>query len=421
MTEETTESTLQLTTDQSKAYEALCSSENVFLTGGAGSGKSYLIKYFMQDKINPQTFPLLASTGAAAVLIGGRTFHSFFGLGIMEGGAEATWTRLATDNRVLARIRKVDGVIIDEISMIPGVAFEIAERLARKAKGKDLPWGGLRIICVGDFAQLPPVTQTKDRDWCFLNPTWEQTQFSHHILKINKRVESDDFLEILKWIRWGRVNNDVIQFLNQHIKEHDENDLGTRLFPRRQQAEDFNNKKLKEIPKDEIEIHTIYMGEEKFIQALKKNSPLPETLKIKEGCRVMLIQNDPQRKWVNGSQGKIISYSVMEIKIKLDSGRTVKVEKNSFSLQDPEGNVKASALNFPLVLSYATTIHKSQGATLDKIWVDLRSLWEPGQAYVALSRLRSADGLNLIGWSPSSIKIDPAVFNFYKQIVDQKI
>lgn len=405
-----------LTTDQQEALAALCSDSNVFLTGGAGSGKSFLIRHYINEKVNPQSFPLLASTGAAAVLIGGRTFHSFFGLGIMEGGPEATWERINTDNRILARIRKVDGIIIDEISMIPGVALEMAERLARKARGKDQAWGGLRVIAVGDFAQLPPVTQGHKRDWCFLSPVWEQTQFSNHILKINKRVESNDFLEILKWVRWGRVNEGVMEFLNQHIKPHDENDLGTRLFPRRDQAENFNNKKLKEIPSEEIVIDTIYLGEEKYIQALKKNSPLPETLKIKVGCRVMLIQNDPQRKWVNGSQGTILDYSLMEISIRLDNGRKIKVEKNSFSLQDAEGKTMASAFNFPMVLSYATTIHKSQGATLDKIWVDLRSLWEPGQAYVALSRLREANGLNLIGWTPSSIKIDAEVFSFYKRI-----
>jgi ATP-dependent exoDNAse (exonuclease V) alpha subunit len=139
---------VDLSPEQSAALELLRSGENVFLTGGAGSGKSFLIRHFMKE-MDSKEMPILASTGAAAVLLGGRTFHSFFGLGIMEGGPDAAYSRASKDARLMARLRKVEGVIIDEISMIPGQALMIAEALAQRARDSKLPWGGMRIIAVG--------------------------------------------------------------------------------------------------------------------------------------------------------------------------------------------------------------------------------------------------------------------------------
>ena len=187
-----TKAPVELSPEQANALDLLRSGENVFLTGGAGSGKSFLIRHYMKE-VDSQELPILASTGAAAVLLGGRTFHSFFGLGIMEGGPDATYERASKDNKLMARLRKVEGVIIDEISMIPGQALMIAEALSQKARESTLPWGGMRIIAVGDFAQLPPVTQTGQRDWCFLSQVWKATGFQTVMLSHNQRVSADLF------------------------------------------------------------------------------------------------------------------------------------------------------------------------------------------------------------------------------------
>ena len=128
------------------------------------------------------------------------------------------------------------------------------------------------------------------------------------------------------------------------------------------------------------------------------------------------MQNDPQKRWVNGTRGVITDITDDKITVKKDNGREVQADKSQFSLQDAEGNVMASVIQFPLALAYATTIHKSQGATLDDLWCDISRLWEPGHAYVALSRLRSAEGLHLIGWNPRSIIVDPKVLEFYKKL-----
>ncbi|WP_374029315.1 DEAD/DEAH box helicase [Bdellovibrio bacteriovorus] len=406
---------VELSPEQSEALELLRSGENVFLTGGAGSGKSFLIRHFMRE-LDPKEMPILASTGAAAVLLGGRTFHSFFGLGIMEGGPDATYARASKDTKLLARLRKVEGVIIDEISMIPGQALMIAEALAQRARESKLPWGGMRIISVGDFAQLPPVTQTSQRDWCFMNEVWRQSGFQTVMLSHNQRVSENHFLNILSDVRHGLVTEQVRDFLNEHIKTHDEDHPGTRLFPRKINAENFNQRKLNELAEEEVTIDSIYFGSEKHIEILMKSAPVPVKLVLKLGCRVMFLQNDPQKRWVNGTRGIVTDISSDRITVKKDQGREVQVDKSSFALQDSEGNIMAQVIQFPLTLAYATTIHKSQGATLDDLWCDLSSLWEPGHAYVALSRLRASDGLHLIGWNPRSIIVDPKVLDFYKRL-----
>lgn len=413
--EEDVEISDTLSDEQRKALQLLTSGENIFLTGGAGSGKSFLIRHFMQ-KINLKTFPILASTGTAAVLLGGRTFHSFFGLGIMEGGVAATVRRATEDRKVLSRIKKIEGFIIDEISMISGDTLVAAEMIAQKAKDTSLPWGGLQIIAVGDFAQLPPVSQNSVRDWCFLSSAWQKTDFLSFQLKLNQRVQEDYFLKVLQKIRWGFTDSEVFDFLQDRLTDHDADVAGTRLFPRRAQADSFNQTKLAQIPEEEVRIASIYIGSEKHTKILLKSAPVPETLVLKIGCQILFVQNDVQKRWVNGTRGTVTDIQPAHIKVKKENGREVTVEKASFSMQNAEGEIVASVIQFPLILAYATTIHKSQGATLDSIWCDLAHLWEPGQAYVALSRLRTPHGLHLLRWNSKSIIVDPQVKKFYQDL-----
>jgi ATP-dependent exoDNAse (exonuclease V) alpha subunit len=408
----TTQELSELSEEQKIAFEVLQSGENVFVTGGAGSGKSFLIRHFMRD-LEPKQFPILASTGAAAVLLGGRTFHSFFGLGIMEGGKIATLERGINDRRVMRRLKDVEGIVIDEISMIPAAAFETAEELARTARESSLPWGGLRVIVVGDFAQLPPVTRSGPRDWSFLSPIWKRSGFQVVELTHNQRTWDRPFLDVLHDVRQGMVSARVKDYLESRVQIHDENDEGLRLFPRRDQSEGFNQRRLSQINEPEVRIPSIYLGEEKFVEMLKKNSPLPSELVLKVGCKVMFLQNDPQKRWVNGTRGTVVEIGTDKIVVEKDSWRHVTVDKTQFALQNADGNTVASVINFPLNLAYATTIHKSQGATLDEMWVDLSRLWEPGQAYVAMSRLRTGGGLKLLGWNPRSFITDPQVTAFY--------
>jgi ATP-dependent DNA helicase PIF1 len=171
----TTQKKKSLNSDQLSAFEALSGTENIFLTGFAGTGKSYLIDYFQKDPKGAK-IPMVASTGAAAVLVRGRTFHSFFGLGIMAGGVQATVDKACRSDRIKRRISDADGIIIDEVSMLSGTTLSAAEQIARKIRGSTTPWGGLKIIAVGDFFQLPPVTRSdQPRDWVFQHEVWTQS------------------------------------------------------------------------------------------------------------------------------------------------------------------------------------------------------------------------------------------------------
>lgn len=402
------------------ALEILESGENVFLTGGAGSGKSFLVREFRQS-LDPKSMPLLASTGAAAVLLDGRTFHSFFGLGIMEGGVDGTRKRCLENSKLMTRLRQIDGFIIDEISMIPGVAFALAEELCREARSSGLPWGGLRAIVVGDFAQLPPVSKSSQRDWCFLSETWQKSGFINVVLRENQRVLDSDFIDVLNDIRQGHLTQKAKEFLDSHMREHDEWDKSPRLFSRRDHVEKFNQSELSQIPGDELVFDSIYFGTDRGVDMLKKNGPVPERIVLKVGCRVLFIQNDPNKRWVNGSRGTLVDVSKDEeglerITIEKENFRHVTVDRMQFSVLDGDGQHMASVINYPLILGYATTIHKSQGSTMDDMWVNLSNLWEPGQAYVALSRLRTGQGLRLLGWNQKSFLVDPQVIHFYNQL-----
>jgi len=390
----------------------------VFLTGVAGSGKSFLIQKYVKN-LDPKYWPVLASTGAAAIRVNGRTFHSFFGLGIMDGGFDATLVRALKDKRVVRRLKRVKGIIIDEISMLPAIALRAAEEIARFARESEEPWGGLRVIVVGDFFQLPPVTRSQSsKPWAFLDNVWERSNFKPEVLKTVIRTKDDDFLRVLNKIRVAEIDSEVRDFLDSKVESSYDDFYGTRLFARRDQTEKFNLHKLSEIPGPVVDIKTLYSGREMSVKVLKKQAPIPEVLRLKPGALVMIRQNDPKGRWVNGSLGTLNRINKDNLLIELHGGEDIEITKSEFSLLDNEGKVAAVCSNYPVNLAYATTIHKSQGATYSKLLVDLRSLWEVGQAYVALSRLESSDGLALAGWSESSFKVDSMVQRLHQSLED---
>jgi ATP-dependent exoDNAse (exonuclease V) alpha subunit len=411
---------MDLSPSQQHALQKLQSSGNVFLTGVAGSGKSFLVSHYLKTLKDPQRTPVLASTGAAALLVGGRTFHSFFGLGILEGGIAATVERAARNQRLCKRLNTTDAVVIDEISMIAGTVLRAAEAVARKARGGTRPWGGLRVIAVGDFAQLPPVSLHRapelGRDWAFLDEIWAQSEFEAVVLPETLRTTEPDLLHALNGVRLGRLDPRTVRFLNERSRRPPDGFDGTRLFGRRAETERFNLEKLEGLPSPVHSFYTIYTGKEKQLEDLKKNAPIPEVIKLKEGALVMLRQNDVEGRWVNGSVGMITKILPEYLKIELANGREIEVEKTTFTMLDAEGQPVASATNFPVNLAYAMTVHKAQGATLDQMQVDLKGLWEPGQAYVALSRARRSAELYIEGWSPASIRTDPRVTAFHEGI-----
>lgn len=409
---------VELTDCQTKALELLRSNNNVFLTGHAGTGKSFVIRQYLNNLMYP--IPVLASTGAAAVLIEGRTFHGYFGLGIMEGGIERTIKKAITNNRVRARLNKDTTLIVDEISMIHPDAFEAANRIAKAVREDDSPFGGLRLIVVGDFLQLPPITYSSQPiKWLFDMDVWHQLDFKKVYLTQTMRTVASDFIKVLNSIRVGQVDDSVKSFLNSRQSPVGDDFNGTVLFGRRNQAEFFNIKKLNQIESDEVIFETeikVASKVNKTPESLLMLSPLPKTLKLKKGALVMIRKNDPDGKFVNGSLARIDKFLKETIRITLFNGLKIDLAKDDFHILDPDGKKMATITNFPLSLAWATTIHKAQGASIDRVHVDLKSLWECGQAYVALSRARDPEHLFIDGWSPRSIKANPDAIKFYDSI-----
>lgn len=411
----------ELTSCQARALNILERQGNVFLTGAAGTGKSFLLHRYLKDK-PAEAFPVVASTGAAAVIIGGRTFHSFFGLGIMEGGVEETVLRALKSRRLVNRMLSAVCVVIDEVSMLSGATLMAAERIARAARNRDEPWGGLRIIVVGDFAQLPPVTPgVMQKDWAFLHTTWKDSAFLPALLDTVMRTKDSDFLDILNFVRAGTVNDEVRTFLDAHTGYATDDTEGTRLYAHRVRADDYNHRRLELIPGHPRSFETEYAGEARVLESAKRAMPIPDVLLLKEGALVMMRKNDaaePQL-YVNGSLGHVRRIEEELLVIELLTGDVVEIEKQKFSYLDGDGKELLSAWNFPVTLAWATTIHKAQGASLDSLIVDLSALWEPGQAYVALSRVRNPGRLYVDRWTPSSIRAEPLVTQLYDAMAEE--
>lgn len=416
-----TTSPVSLTTCQTKALDVLKRKGNVFLTGAAGTGKSFLLDRYLADKPTAD-FPVIASTGAAAVIVGGRTFHSFFGLGILEGGPEMAVARALRNPKVIHRLERACCVVIDEISMLSGTTLKVAEIVARRARDGKTPWGGLRIIAVGDFAQLPPIApDLQSKDWAFRHAVWQESVFEPAFLSTVMRTQDIAFLEILNFVREGIVNDRVEAFLHEHTVPSTDTAEGTRLYPHRAQAEQYNLRRLESIRKKLYSFPTQYVGSEKYREAAGRAVPIPDTLLLKEGALIMMRKNDPSGglRFVNGSLGHIDSIREDALQISLLSGDQIEIGKEKFSYLDGDGIEVMAAWNFPVTLAWASTIHKAQGASLDRAIIDLHELWEPGQAYVALSRVRSGNGLMVERWSPSSIRAEPLVTAFYDALADQ--
>lgn len=405
-----------LNPQQTKALKVLLNSKtNVFLTGAAGTGKSHVIKLFREvKKLHQENIPIVASTGAAALLVNGVTFNSYFGLGILAGGIEATIANALTNRSACERIVYTDTIIVDEISMISGDVFKAADLLCQKIRQNKKPFGGIRIIAVGDFFQLGPFSDTETINWVFASPHWARAKFKKIELSTIMRTSDKLFLKILSKIRQGKVDSEVVKFLNSRKIKPPKNDL-PRILSRNYEVDKYNLTKLNEIKSPVVTCKTQYAGEPWAISRIKENLVVPDNLLIKKGALVMLRVNNFKENYINGTIGTIIGITESVLTIKKLSGEIIHVQKHVFEFINGNGEVLARARNFPLTLAWAITIHKSQGASLDQALISIDRLWLHGQAYTALSRLTSSKGLFLTSWDKQSFKVDKKVIKYAKQ------
>ena len=404
---------LNLTSSEALEY---IKNNNVFLTGPPGSGKSYLtkqyIEYCLKTKTNNEYVGISASTGIAGKILGGYTIHSLSGIGIVDSKTEysSVFNRVKNNRRSLSKWKKMSVLIIDEISLLDMKTFSFLDKVGRDVRNIDKPFGGIRLLVVGDFFQLPPV----NGKYAFKYDEWENV-FDFGINLTNIYRSNDNKLnKILKYIRKGKQLNDkMIEQLQERVSENEEYPV---LVPLKYLANNINSRKLKENKNEEVEFTATYYYDKKkeyLKDTITKMCPYQEKLILKPGCPVINLVNDPLNGIVNGQIGKYIKLDANGIIVNFDDKLCV-IKKHMWQKELPEKELIAME-QYPVNLCYSITIHKSQGQTLTQASMVLnKNVWEKGQGYVALSRLQSLDGLYLLDFHPDIFKVDKSVKKYYK-------
>lgn len=391
------------------AYELIANTNSsFFLTGCAGTGKTTFL-HKVQQMVNKQ-FITLAPTGVAAILAGGETIHSFFGLP-MDVCILGTMGKMSE-----ARIQTLlhaDTIIIDEVSMVRCDIIDAIDYTMRKTLRSMLPFGGKQVIFVGDMFQLPPVVkQGAERELMY--DLYQTNDFFFYKADVIKRMrlvkiefqkvyrqEDQDFLRILENVRLNKTTPENLMHLNQRVCQPTKEDGAViTLASLNKTADALNQKRLAEIKEKEYIYEGTVTG--KFEE---KRFPVDMILKLKVGAQVMFTRNDQQKRWVNGTIGMVTKLAEDEIQVTTDDGTTYVVpnctwESYSYEYDKEAKKMKKELMGtftqYPLRLAWAITVHKSQGMTFDKMYLDLsRGMFAAGQLYVALSRVRSLGGLFL--------------------------
>lgn len=400
---------------QNEALEILKMGHNVFLTGPAGSGKTFLlnryISYLQEKNIE---VGITASTGIAATHMNGMTIHAWSGLGIKDrlsaGEIEAMLDKPYLKRRFLhARV-----LIIDEISMLHGFRLDLVDHICKAFKRNLMPFGGMQVVMCGDFFQLPPVTRNGGDDrFAYTSRIWQEMGVKICYLDEQYRQSDKAFLQVLNDIRASRVTQETVELLrSRHNTEVSGWEEPTRLFTHNRDVDAINESMLDEIAEQPRTYYMSAEGEGKVVDMSKNGCLAPEELSLKTGAMVMFVKNNFQKGYVNGTLGRVVDFSgngypLVETK----SGETIEASPEHWVIEE-NGRLQADLSQVPLRLAWAITVHKSQGMSLDAAELDLRHCFVPGMGYVALSRVRSLDGIRLLGLNEMALKINPDVLAF---------
>lgn len=396
---------------QGEALTILKTGANVYLTGEPGSGKTHTINAFVQwlreSGIEPS---ITAATGIAATHVGGMTVHSWSGIGIAESLSRADVDRIATKEHIAKRIAKAKVLIIEEISMLSATTFEMADAVCREVRRVDKPFGGLTVILVGDFFQLPPISKGRDVGFAYTSPVWRDLNLITCYLTEQYRQDDSEFLEVLSAIRRGEVetlHHEILMARN--IEPSGLPADAPKLFSHNADVDRINAGELAKLKGASKKFRMSSKGKDSLIEGLKRGCLSPETLELKEGAAVMFTKNSPQGRFVNGTLGTVVGWGADDMPIvKTKDGLRITTEPMEWQLEE-QGKVKASVSQIPLRLAYAMTVHKSQGMSMDAAIMDLSKAFEYGQGYVALSRVRRLSGVYLTGLNQRALEVHPEI------------
>lgn len=407
---------------QAQALAIMKTGVNVYLTGSAGSGKTYLLNQYI-SYLNDYNIPVAvtASTGIAATHMNGMTIHGWAGIGIKDEISEYDLEQLEDKQYLWKRFDKARVLIIDEVSMLHAHRLDIVERVCRKFKRNDKPFGGLQIILSGDFFQLPPINHSNEPDlknMIIYSEAWKLMNPAVCYLTEQHRQEDETLTFILNAIRNNSINTIHYQQLESRINAELPNKIHpTKLYTHNANVDIENNTELATIVNDEKVFRMTSTGPEPLVEILKKSCLASEELHLKIGAEIMCIKNNFEKGYVNGSQGKVIAFldSDNTPVVKLYNGKTIYISQDKWEIEE-NGKVKASINQLPLRLAWAITIHKSQGMSLDNAEIDLSHTFAYGMGYVALSRVRTLTGIRLIGFNPNALRVDPKVIKFDQEL-----
>ena len=397
---------------QSDALNILKTGANAFLTGEPGSGKTHTVNAYVgwlrAHGVEPA---ITASTGIAATHVGGMTIHAWSGIGIRDYLSAADLDAISSKEHVARRLQKASVLIIDEVSMLSGEVLSMVDKVLREVRHSERAFGGLQVVLVGDFFQLPPVSKGgKNASFAFESPSWKALNPITLYLEEQHRQDDVKFCTILTNIRKGTFDHSDMSCISaREVEPEDAGDI-PRLYTHNADVDRINTEKLASIGGATKAYLMDTSGAAPLIESLKRGCLSPERLELKVGAIVMCTKNNPLAGYANGTLGTVTEfehgtgYPVIETR----DGRNITIAPLEWVVEE-NGKIRAKLTQVPLRLAWAITIHKSQGTSLDAALIDLSRAFEYGQGYVALSRLRTLEGLYLLGWNENALAIHPLV------------